>query len=137
MWNMDITGFQLQHRPQTQNLRLSLYIHTGLCEHIEKEPSWSVMFTTRSTRVTLISFNYIILSYSYLHKSVQLLSYQLISSNAIEPLSFVKSALISICIHKKIRHDLSHNSFSNYSDKCISYSPYTMVTRVSSWCLII
>ena len=30
-------------------LRLSLYIHTGLCEHIEKELSWSVMIITLTT----------------------------------------------------------------------------------------
>ena len=34
------------------NLHLSLCIHTCLCEHIEKELSWSSMLITRSFRAT-------------------------------------------------------------------------------------
>ena len=42
------------------NLRLSLYIHTGLCEHVEKEWPWSVMLITRSTLATdsMIKFSF-------------------------------------------------------------------------------
>ena len=53
----DILKQMLQNVKKTlnsknSNLRLSLYIHNGLCEHIEKELPWSVMLITRTTRAT-------------------------------------------------------------------------------------